>query len=172
MDFLTIISVLSSFILFVIVKIVIFRFIKQENIVTGLVYAIVVSSVLHFILFAAFTTFFFTPFLLSIISYFMFLLIDFIYIMAVVGIVSTSLRIQLLIEIYKKDQKGISYSRLLKKYNRKIIVRNRLKRLKDTGDIEQSGSYYHYHEKLSYFRLHTFAMVMLSKLYKRPIYNI
>lgn len=172
MDFFIIVSVLSSFIIFLTAKIVIFRLIRQENIVSGLIYATAVSSILHFMIFGIFTIYFFIPFFLSLISYFMFILLDFIFIMAIVGIVTTSLRIQLLIEIYKMGRKGILYNQLLKSYNRKIIVRNRLNRLKDTGDVEESHGYFHYKKKFSYFRLHTFAMVLLGKLYKRPIYKI
>lgn len=178
MDLFIIISSAFSFILFIIFQILIFRYLINTKILKGLYYALGITSVFHFLIFWLFSQSIFFPnkysfvtiFLYSFVSLALFLLLAFIFILAFLGVVTTSLRIQLLIEIKKSGRKGISYKRILTKYNKEIIIMTRIARLAEAGEIKEKKGFYCYEKHLTYFRLHTFALVLLAKIYNMPLY--
>lgn len=172
MDFFVIISASISFIMFLCIKIIILRLRGPSAIIKSLSLAFMAASIIHLILFGFMAVVLYNLFILSLVSFVMFGLLAFLFTLGLFGPVTTSLRIQLLIEIQKKGKTGISYLQLLKKYNRDIIVRKRLDRLVSIGEIQKNGNVYQYKEKISYFRLHTFVLVLLNRLFKTENYKI
>lgn len=179
MDLFIIISAVFSFILFLILQILIFRYLKNTKILKGLYYALGITSIFHYLIFWILSKYlffkiqysFFTIFFDSSVSLILFMLLAFIFILAFLGVATTSLRMQLLIEIKNKGKKGITYNQLLAKYNKEIIIMTRVARLIEAGEIEKIKDFYCYKKHLTYFRLHTFALVLLARIYKMPIYT-
>lgn len=166
MDFLVLAISAISLINFLVIKIVILRYIGSGKIIQGLVYAFGIATLIHFLIF-----FFLFGFILAFISFIIFWISSIIYVWAIVGIATTSLRIQLLVTI-SEAKNGISYTKLLEKYNKNIIIENRLKRLTEAREITYINGKYHYNQKISYFRIHMFLLLLLAKLYKVTSYRL
>lgn len=179
MDLFIIIFSAFSFLLFIIIQILIFRYLKNTKILKGLYFALGITSIFHYLIFWILSKYlffkigysFFTIFFDSSVSLILFMLLAFIFILAFLGVMTTSLRIQLLIEIKNSPKKGISYKQLLARYNKEIIIMTRVARLIEAGEVEKKKDFYFYKKHLTYFRLHTFALVLLARIYKMPIYK-
>lgn len=166
MDLLIIQSSLFTFFIFLVVQIIVFRNLGSTKILKGMYYSFFIVSMLHFI-------FFFKSFglIYFLVSYLILIFLNLIYIWSIVGVATTSLRMQLLMEIAKAGPKGILYSELLRKYNRSVIVKNRIQRLSDSGEIAKLGKFYVYKGKISYFSIHLFLIGLLNKLYAKRRYS-
>src|SRR3989344_8335313 len=141
MDLFILFTALITFIVFFVLHIIILRLLGSSKILKGMSYSIFASSVFHIILFYRF----FEPIYFSV-SYIIFILMALIFIWGFLGVVTTSLRVQLLTEINKSGDNGISYKKLLEKYNKDIIIQNRLVRLTVSGEIRKEGDYYFYNK--------------------------
>lgn len=166
MDILILTVASISFVSFLGIKIVMLRYLGSSKIIKGLMYSFVFVSVFHWII-----LFILFGFIVSFISYFIFSLLSLIFVWAILGVVTTSLRIQLLVTICN-TKKGISHGQLIQKYNRNIITQIRLRRLLSAGEITYLKGNYYYNNKVSYFRIHMALILLLGKLYKVTNYKV
>jgi len=165
MDFLILSSAVVSLFIFVVVKITVLRFLGGKKIIIGLIYAYFLTSLINFFVF-----FFQMTIVFYIISFLLYSLMAIIYVWLVLGIATTSLRIQLLVTIHELGGR-IAYKKLLERYNKRVIIENRLQRLVGAGEIQYSKGYYYYNNTFSYFKLHMLLIKLMAKLYKVPRYR-
>lgn len=167
MDFLILIIAAVSLLLFFIAHLIILRFAGSGNILKGTVNSFLSASILFPVLLFTGIGFFEVA-----VSFFVYSLGFVVYVWGPLGFVTTSLRLNLLTEILKNGDKGIPYEGILKKYNRREIAGNRLKRLIEGGEIVKSGRYFVYNKKISYFRFHLLLLKILNRLYIKNRYNL
>lgn len=91
-------------------------------------------------------------------------LVDFCYVLALFGIATTSVRMQILMELSKyKD--GMTKRALLLKYNKRHVVGQRVERLISSGELEKKDEEYRMGKSFSYFNLHTQIISLLFSFY-------
>lgn len=88
------------------------------------------------------------------------------YVIGLLGLPLTSLRIQLLLSIVRLGGKGINYRDLTEQYSKTIVVKQRLYRLTTSHEITEDNKMYSLRSSRSYFMLHTYVLVFLLWLYK------
>lgn len=103
---------------------------------------------------------------ITLVSIPLYFLMVFSYVLAIFGITLTSVRIQLLTTIYQAGSLGISYRQMQKKYNRKILLANRLKRLTSSGEVIYEKGVYQLRGRESPFRIHVAIQRVMLDLYK------
>lgn len=148
MDFLTLGVGLLSFVIFLLVHVITFRWLRPEELLRSLLVCVSAVAVLPLVLMCVL-------FVIKaadaspeawIIAALSALLLTglscFVYVICVFGPYETSIRMRLVREIAKGGSKGISHQELLGNYNDKAIVNIRLRRLAGSGDIiEEKGLY-------------------------------
>ncbi len=100
----------------------------------------------------------------AVISWLLFTLISCSYFMGIFGLMATSVRIRLLIEIARAGGNGITMNQLLKRYNREVIVRQRLARFVASGDIIVTGGRYRAGGVVTFFALPALILATLKRL--------
>lgn len=103
---------------------------------------------------------------ITLVSVPLYFLMVFSYVLAIFGITLTSVRIQLLTTIYGSGQRGILYKEIQKKYNRKILLANRLERLISSGEVIFENGVYQLRGRESAFRIHVAIQRVMLDLYK------
>jgi hypothetical protein len=98
-------------------------------------------------------------------SFILYGLMVFIFILGVLGVMLTSVRIGLLIEIYKSGLSGIREKDLLRIFNRSTVTRERLFRLVTSGDIRLVKGRYILKRKVSPFLIHMYLQRLFLKIY-------
>jgi len=88
------------------------------------------------------------------------------YVQAIFGITLTSLRIQLLTELFNAKNQHMKISELLKKYNRKVLIRQRLFRLVSSGVVGKENGTFFLKNKTSPYFVHIYIADFLYRLYK------
>jgi len=153
---------LVSFALYLLLQIVIFRFLPRSSVVKLVLYTYFLGGIANIIICV---TRFGTNWELVLISFINYSLITAVYILGVFGMVESALRIRLVTEVDRRPQ-GISKSQVLKIYNRELIVNKRLERFLRSGDLKYNRGYYFIGKKVSFFFLHSLILNTLGKIYK------
>ena len=97
------------------------------------------SFFFNFILFSVLSLVYYPKFLL----FFLIININLFYIFFhLINMIITSPRTKLIIDLKSKENSEISISQYLMKYNCKVIVNNRIKRLKTSGQIVEKNKYF------------------------------
>jgi hypothetical protein len=97
------------------------------------------SFFFNFILFSVLSLVYYPKFLI----FFLIININLFYIFFhLINMIITSPRTKLIIDLKSKENSEISISQYLKKYNCKVIVNNRIKRLKTSGQIVEKNKYF------------------------------
>lgn len=159
MDIFIIINTLISITAYFILHIIILRKIKQNDIFKWLVYIYLLAGVIPLLAGCKVSIFG------SIVSLMFYTLLVLAYVMAILGVVESSIRIRLLKEIYDAGEKGIKLEQLLKKYNKDVILHKRLQRFLSAGEISFSKGKYQPEKKFTAYSLPDFAIRMIWKLY-------
>lgn len=168
MDIPILLTAFISFITFIVLQIVVFRWIPRQQVLSGMVIVFVVAgliintTVLFIVSFSVWNE---VVFLLGS-SWLLYGFAALIYILAVFGIIESSIRIRLLGEIVRIGKKGITLKELYRKYNRDTIVSKRLERFLASGDIIFDGKNYHVGSRFSAFFLPGSIFALLWKLYR------
>ena len=95
----------------------------------------------------------------------LFILLAVSYILGFFGMMAASLRVRILGEIYKSQERGMDHDEILKKYNKKLIVDERLLRLIGAGEVRKDGDKYILENRFSVFRMHHNLYVLFKKMY-------
>ncbi len=169
MDFAVIFASFISLFLFVFIHFLVFRSIDKHSVIRGLLFTFVGGNIISLIFISIFL------FLLNqtIGVYFVLLLISFIlfnllaasYILGFFGMMVASLRVRILREIYIAGSNGINKKSIIEKYNERMIVDERLKRLLKSGEVKVQGDIYNLVNRFSIFRLHHSLFMIFKKLY-------
>lgn len=168
MDRAIILTSLVSFMLFLIFQVIVFRRIPRIQVLSWMVNVFIITGVmvtaalplfLNNISWSAFVLF-------GAVSWLLYGLVSLIYILAVFGIIESSIRIRLLAEIVPRGTGGITLKELYRTYNRDSIVKKRLERFLSTGDISYDGKQYRIARRFSPFSIPGTAFSLLWKLYR------
>lgn len=161
MDIFIIINTLISITAYFILHIIILRKINQNDIFKWLVNVYLLAG--------------FFPFLTgwwlggsifeSFVSWLFYTLLVLIYVLAILGVMESSIRIRLLKEIYEAKDRGIDMKQILKKYNKDVILHKRLQRFLSAGEISFCEGQYQLEKKFTPYTLPDFAIRMIWKLY-------
>jgi len=137
----------SSFLLFFLLQVIVFRMVHPEAVLRWIMNIFMIVSVLHLFTMAIAYNYLQLDYpggvlLMAAVSYFIFGLIAFVYILCVFGPSETSIRIRLVRELEGVKGGRLTHDELLKKYNGRLILERRIQRLLYAGEIvEQNGKY-------------------------------
>lgn len=167
-DFLTIISSLVGFISFFILHLTLLRGIRRRKIITQVkkTYFLSVWTVfIPILLFKYQTGCFSTKSLVfaSTEALFLYSLLCLFFVLAFLGMLQSSVRINLLMHIYS-GKNGMRKEELKKSLETEVIVKDRLDRLVESGDIKYVDGKYQLNRKLSYFYFHAFMFEFLKRI--------
>lgn len=160
MDVFIIINTLISLIVYFILHIVILRKINKNTIFKWLIYVYLFAS--------------FTPFLIgwrggfifgSIVAWMFYTFLVLAYVLAILGVMESSVRIRLLKEIYDAKEKGITLKQILIKYNKDVILQKRLERFLAVGQIKRINGKYQLEEKFTPYSIPNLVIRLIWKLY-------
>jgi hypothetical protein len=147
-DIITVGAAIFSFVIFLLVHAVTFRWVRPERLLRSLQLCVVAVMMLPVLLMAVFFLFkavnedplawvCATIFAVAIQG-----LMSFMYVLCIFGPYETSVRMRLVREIAAGGPNGISLQELLGRYNDQIMVDLRLRRLVGSGDIAQKDGRY------------------------------
>ena len=168
MDIPILITVLVSFLVFLILQFLTFRYIKGQHVFTAMVAVFAAAGVLtHLGLLVYLWN---IPMLIRVfvlcVSVVLYGLLTLISILAVFGIIESSLRIRLLREIVASRYHGITEKGLLKTYNREVILTKRLNRFIASGDLVTIGKQYRLVRRISFYLFPASVFLIVWKLYR------
>lgn len=168
MDLAITLTSLFSFMIFLILQVIVFRRIPPRQVLSWMVIVFIVTGVavtsaLPLLLKGTSWTVF--VFLVAV-SWLFYGLVSLIYILAVFGIIESSIRIRLLAEIVRRGTGGITLKELYRTYNRDVIVKKRLERFLASGDISYDRKQYRIKRRLSTFSLPGKVFALLWKIYR------
>lgn len=135
------------FVLFFILQVVVFRMVHPDAVLRWIMNIFMMVSIAHAaglaLLYSNWKPDYPGGILLpAIVSYFIFGLVSFVYILCVFGPSETSIRIRLVRELVEMKGGRLSHDELLKRYNGRLILERRLDRLIQAGEIaKQDGKY-------------------------------
>src|SRR5262245_38279688 len=126
-DLLTIVSAVTSFAIFFLLQVVIFRIVHPDAVLKWIVNIFAITTIIHCLGLIALSHVLAHPFhgsllLLAGVSYFLFGLTAFVYILCVFGPSETSIRIRLLRELQEDKNGRLSREALLAKYNGQMVL--------------------------------------------------
>lgn len=171
MDNFIIINTLISMIVYFILHIIILRKINQKDIFKWLAYVYFIAS--------------FTPFLIGwwmgwqmipeislssiiigvLVAWIFYTFLVLAYVLAILGIMESSVRIRLLKEIYNVKDTGITLKQILIKYNKDVILQKRLRRFIAVGEISFKGGKYQLEKRFTAYSLPNLVIKSIWKLY-------
>jgi hypothetical protein len=158
-----------AFVVFMIVHVLVFRHIKHSQIMLWfmIIYFIIGLIVpgLGALWLVCTGSQFIVCFFIFLLSFILYSFSVFIYLLAVFGILESSVRIRVLIEIMKNGNRGISEAALFKRYNMQTIIERRLVRFVDSSELLFEKGRYCRPRKLSLFFLSAVIMDFFWKLY-------
>ena len=148
MDLLTVTAGVVSFIFFLLIHVISFRWLRPEELLKSLLACALAIAVIpigfmailfvHKAVEASLSQWILASFVAFVITG----ILSFVYILCIFGPYETSVRMRLVREIAKGKDKGITMQELLDRYNAGTIVKIRLRRLVGSGDIvEKKGGY-------------------------------
>lgn len=103
-------------------------------------------------------------------TFILYTLLIVLYIMGVFSIIESSITLRIFGIIAENEgERGAKISDILARHNKPIIIRRRLERLLDTGDLYKSGKYYVRNNALTYFRIREYVIWFYQFLFPSPI---
>ena len=171
-DLLIILSSLTTVVVFLILQILIVRSVDNNKAAGwsisiykwGAIGNVVVSSLAYSAFMNTTPVHILIFIILSSIFYLSIALIVYLFIF---GIAFTSVRAQLVSIIDSAGKNGLTYSEILRKYNKDIIVKKRLERLTKYGALSYKHGLYQTTDSLSLISIANYILVALKKVYFR-----
>lgn len=169
MDVVVLVSSGLSLLLFILIHFLVFQTLDKHGVVKGILYTYIIGNIVsllvNFALFKMLSIAREISVVLWFVSFLLFNLLAVSYILGFFGMMVASLRVRMLREIYFAGDRGISQSELMQKYNEKIIVDERLRRLQSSADVVKRGGNYILVNRFSVFRIHHNLYKTFKKLY-------
>ena len=161
-----------SFLIFFILQVIVFRMVHPEAVLRWIMNIFMIVSIVHLSTLAIVYHYLLLDYpggvlLMAGVSYFIFGLLAFVYILCVFGPSETSIRIRLVREL--QDIKGgrLTHDDLLKRYNCRLILERRLQRLSYAGEIiERQGKYVLINQSNAFFMIDAVAGLIQKVLKK------
>lgn len=166
-DFQIISSSLFEFAFFFASQIIVFRKIRQNQFFRWLINLFVFTFVgfsIFYLIFLQKQKLLLSVFELFLIN-FLYSLFVFVYVVLIVGAIQSSIRVKILLLIYKAGKGGLAKSMLYRIYNRQTIVQDRLDRLLDSGDLIFQQGKYRQGKKFSFILIPEFITRMMWQWY-------
>jgi hypothetical protein len=161
-----------SFLAFFLLQVIVFRIVHPEAVLRWIMNIFMIVSVLHLFTMAIAYNYLQLDYpggvlLMAAVSYFIFGLIAFVYILCVFGPSETSIRIRLVRELREIKGGRLTHDELLKKYNGRLILERRIQRLLYAGEIiEQNGKYVLLNKANAFFMIDAVAG-LIQKILKK-----
>ncbi len=137
-----------GFVLYIVIQFLTLRFIKAEKIIKGIV---------NIYLFTGFIQFLAESVWLGVApafySFILYTLLVANYIIGIFGVIESSVRVRILMEINSRGTGGIKEKEINKKYNKKIILEKRLKRMIASGELKLEKGYYRRNGRLTFYNI-------------------
>lgn len=174
LDVSILLSVIMSFIVFILLKIIVLRILHPEAVLKGIVHVFIAASLIHCIGLALAFSFLEWEYpggllFMAAVSYGCFGLMAFVYIVCVFGPSETSIRIRLVRELSDSRGGRLTHEELFRKYNGRMILERRLQRLVLAGEIaEQQGKYVLLGKANAFFLIDAVAGWIQKTLKKSP----
>lgn len=172
LDLFVIKSALTSFLLFAVVFFFALRWISQPAVLNWIVRIFVLVAIIHFFHavialrgmspFASQTNLFAASFCL-LISFVIYGLTSFLYIICIFGPFETSVRSRILRELCSCYPEGFSYQQILTKYNNRVIIQRRLDKLLCASKVSFDGQFYRLKKKMTFFSLTEFFVKQMKR---------
>ncbi|MFA5087879.1 MAG: hypothetical protein WC552_02455 [Candidatus Omnitrophota bacterium] len=168
-------SALGAFLSFVIIFILVFRFVKNKDIFKRIMNVFGWGAAMDILL----GYLFFSsdllgrqdlPVSLSVklfglaVSLFLYGILSFLYVLCVFGPYESSVRLRLIREFSSVYPGGLRYGELLRCYNNRNIIDRRLDRLVESKELEFDGRHYRKRKKQSFFLVADFFAKVFKKI--------
>jgi len=150
-----------GFVLYVFIQFLIFRFVKSEKVIKGIVDVYLFTGFIQ--LLSESVMLGVAP---AIYSFILYTLLVANYIIGIFGLVESSVRIRILMEINSQGRRGIKEKEINIKYNKKIILEKRLKRMIASGELKLDKGYYQLNKRLSFYNIAEMFYRIIWYLYK------
>ena len=154
-DLLILFSAGISFVLFLLLHIIIFRFISTNEVLDWVVrvFAVGVICDLIAIVFGAVQMDLALGQMMVVfmLSFLIYGLLSFLYVVYIFGTSESSIRLRLIHEISKMEKSGISLEELMVRYNTEILMKRRFDRLVYTKHLVHDGQRYHMGQRYNFF---------------------
>ena len=157
-----------SFAVFVVVQFVVFRFVSEGGVLKWIMALFVLGSLVNAGLFAAFSLDAFSGGIiyktaLFLISWIMYSLLSFLYVLCVFGPYESSIRLRLIRELYRQHPQAVTLSQLYERYNNTVILKRRIARLLAAGSITVRGGKYQVSGRPSFFSVADLLARLISR---------
>lgn len=166
-DILIVVSAVIFFLIFLGIHIVTFRTTGDSEVLKKLVYNVVIVGVFQMISVVIAVRQASLSLVVAVVAltFVLYMLMAWCYILGIFGITVTSVRMQILSEIANSASNGITSGGLMKKYNRKRMIAQRLFRLVSSGELKKVGGRYLLRRKISPFLVHMYLQRILFSVY-------
>ncbi len=163
-DALIVLTGTLSFIIFLLLHFIAFRSLKAEHLFKGIILTFLAALGLELFISIYFLKM--TGFLSLFLSVTIYALMAFFYILCIFGPYETSIRMRLIREI-SKDPQGKTFAEIVKLYNERVILNNRLQRLLGSGDVRlENGRYFLGKNNNAFFILDSLAGYLHAFIHK------
>lgn len=145
-----------SFGAFLMIQFVLFRFVSEGGVLKWIMALFILGSFVDAGLFAAlagdaFSKAWTYPALLLLLSWGIYALLSFLYVLYVFGPYESSIRLRLIRELYRRYPQGLTLGELYERYNNLVILKRRLARLLAARSITVCGERYQVTNRPSFF---------------------
>ncbi len=103
-----------------------------------------------------------------LVSFILYSLMAFLYVLFILGPYESSVRLRIVQEMDRYYPKGCSLAALLQAYNTEIILKRRLGRLMEAGDISYDGHLYHLKKEINLFLVTDRMVAQLNEFINGP----
>ncbi len=145
-----------SFTVFLVIQFVWFRFISEGGVLKWIMALFILGSFVNAGLFVVFSgNMFFQTWayhaLLLLLSWGIYALLSFLYVLCVFGPYESSIRLRLIRELYRRYPQGLTLGELYERYNNRVILNRRIARLLAARSITVCGGKYRVTNRPSFF---------------------
>jgi len=172
-DVFAVVNGVGSFLVFIFLQICVFRFIQQENVINGLKTLLVIGALVNVgvgispIFLKITVTGKYTVgsiVFCSAVSLMIYALLVYLYSLYFFGVAESSIRIRILYEVAKRAPHWVSLDQINNDYNEDTIIRKRLSRFVNSGEIKVQRGKYSINKRFSIFFLQERAIHLLRRI--------
>ena len=176
LDFFILLNAIVCFVIYLLVHLVVFRFLAPDKIIKWLIYAFIIGAMVNMISSLTFINIngnmvkdfgIYRVSLSAVLTIVVYSFLSFLYIITVFGPYETSVRVRLIRELYQAYPQGRTLKQILVHYNDEYILQQRLKRLVGSRDLFFDGTHYRYQKHFNFFGVINFLVDALRKVYGR-----
>ncbi|MFA5260983.1 MAG: hypothetical protein WC450_07145 [Candidatus Omnitrophota bacterium] len=161
-------TALISFAAFLVIHFIVFRFVSEGGVLKWIMALFAMGSLGNaglFIVFSgdAFLQSWAYRTVLLLMSWSIYALLSFLYVLCIFGPYESSIRLRLIRELYRRHPQGLTLGQLYERYNNAVIVRRRIARLLAARSITVCGEKYQVANRLNFFSFADTLARLISK---------